>query len=184
MNSRATLVSPISVPLYTVISVYTEIYRRSSEGGKGKVAPPPPRISGGPREGEAMTGRRTRSSIPFVQLGATSSRGTRSAQAFSRARSPAAAAKRLRRAPQTAAAAPAPCGEGWLSPGRAPVRATGGACSNEVIFQHRATRRRRSRWRSAESHHWLRELHSRAPEEFAIAVYLQLSFLLLLHPSL
>lgn len=132
MNSRATLVSPISVPLYTVISVYTEIYRRSSEGGKGKVAPPPPRISGGPREGEAMTGRRTRSSIPFVQLGATSSRGTRSAQAFSRERSPAAAAKRVRRAPQTDAAAPAPCAEGWLLPGRAPVRATR-VCSNHVF---------------------------------------------------
>lgn len=182
MNSRATLVSPISVPLYTVISVYTEIYRRSSEAGKGKVAPPPPRIRGGPREGEAMTGRRTRSSIPFVQLGATSSRGTRSAQAFSRARSPAAAAKRLRRAPQTDAAAPAACAEGWLLPRRAPVRATR-VCSNEVIFRRPATRRRRSRWHLAESHHWLRELHSRAPEEFAIAVYLQLSFLLLLHPS-
>lgn len=59
-----------------------------------------------------MTGRRTWSSIPFAQPGETTSRGARSAQAFSRARSPAAAAKRLRRAPQTDAAAPAPCAEG------------------------------------------------------------------------
>lgn len=53
-----------------------------------------------------MTGRRTCSSIPFAQLGATTSRGTRSVEAFSRARSPAAAAKRQRRAPQTDAATP------------------------------------------------------------------------------
>jgi hypothetical protein len=38
-NSRATLVSPISVPLYTVISVYTEITVKYGKDGKGKVAP-------------------------------------------------------------------------------------------------------------------------------------------------